>query len=415
MTKGTRRAKKSRTAFSADTWMGHLGKYAPDVRLRDLVIPGTHDSDTYTLRADWGMVPNHPLPEWLMRVFEYFPWTRKYAVDWGKAQRLSVLQQLEAGVRYLDLRFALRAEDHGVYTCHGLYGQPAVNLFLEIRTFLNQHPREVVFLDIQELNNMQDADKKQFLETLQTLFGDKMAPVLLGTEVTLGKMQQKGFQLITFLNNQDIPFRVQSNRFWPRNNTLASLWINTPKLDELKEGLKKAALEHQQKYSEEFFVMQAMRTPDTSMVVEGLTDPDDDVPHSLADLAKFTNPAVMSWFGGHELIPNIFIMDDCSAVDFMSVVMGLNHGISGIRGKCLPVNQTQPAPVSGQKSADIHRKLGSCPLKIVRNKHPALTAGSDPVIAKKAAPEPMLVAGIPDVPPLRPVPSFGRYPGRCPG
>ena len=60
--------------------MSHL---PPSILLRDLIIPGSHGANTYDL---------------------YKP---KLMVSFVKCQKINILDQLESGVRYLDLRYAI--------------------------------------------------------------------------------------------------------------------------------------------------------------------------------------------------------------------------------------------------------------------------------------------------------------------
>lgn len=57
--------------------------YIPkDVRLKDLIIPGTHDSNTTILNS-------------------------KLLVPFSQCQKLNIFEQLSFGVRYLDLRYCM--------------------------------------------------------------------------------------------------------------------------------------------------------------------------------------------------------------------------------------------------------------------------------------------------------------------
>ena len=60
--------------------MSHL---SPDVQIRDLIIPGSHGANTHDLD------------------------TPKLLVSFVKCQKLSVLKQLEMGIRYLDIRYGI--------------------------------------------------------------------------------------------------------------------------------------------------------------------------------------------------------------------------------------------------------------------------------------------------------------------
>src|SRR3569832_1259908 len=71
----------------AADWMGTLAKADPGIKLRGLVVPGTHDSASYTI-AGWKPVSSV-----------------------GRTQNLNVADQLRSGARYLDIRFAGASRD----------------------------------------------------------------------------------------------------------------------------------------------------------------------------------------------------------------------------------------------------------------------------------------------------------------
>ena len=74
---------------AAATWMELLAKLEPEKRFRDLLIVGSHHSASYTIH------PNFPFS----------------AI--GRCQNLPIVQQLEAGVRLLDLRVGGRRGNQG--------------------------------------------------------------------------------------------------------------------------------------------------------------------------------------------------------------------------------------------------------------------------------------------------------------
>jgi hypothetical protein len=118
----------------------------PDVRLRDMVIPATHDVGTYGINK-WE--------------FFYFA---------AVTQRLSIYDQLRVGSRSIDLRYGGKGSGReDVYIYHGPYQGPSFKvIFQDIARFARENPGEffVVLLQQEEKINQ---DQKDFLtELVQT-------------------------------------------------------------------------------------------------------------------------------------------------------------------------------------------------------------------------------------------------------
>lgn len=111
----------SQQNFTAANWMSQI---RDDVNLTDLLIPGTHDAATAA-----SIVP------------------------YVKTQLTNIRGQLEAGVRYIDLRggFGWVEKDTNILTYHAwapLYGVWFTDIFDSIVAFLRKHPEETVLLQV---------------------------------------------------------------------------------------------------------------------------------------------------------------------------------------------------------------------------------------------------------------------------
>jgi hypothetical protein len=106
-------------SFHTKCWMNDLA-FLRDRPLREIVIPGSHDAGTYKL---------------------YYPVDNNSS----KCQQVSVLEQLRAGSRYLDLR-AWKASDNEYWMYHGLAWSDVklVDVLTDIKTFLTESTGEVV-------------------------------------------------------------------------------------------------------------------------------------------------------------------------------------------------------------------------------------------------------------------------------
>lgn len=110
------------------TWMDQLGKSNPGVLLHDLKMVAAHDAATNTI--DKG----------------------KCLSSISRTQRISVYQQLELGVRMVDLRFAPCRDSVGSSNCrfrvyHGHHeGAFIDDVIGEIKQFSSRHPNEFIFV-----------------------------------------------------------------------------------------------------------------------------------------------------------------------------------------------------------------------------------------------------------------------------
>jgi len=121
----------------SDSWMTDLND---DLLLSEVTLPGSHDSAAINARLGF----------------------------FSKCQSLSIREQLDAGTRYLDVRFS--AEDDGIYLVHGFVScletaSPfsgrlrAEDYLQDCYDFLAEHPSEtIVFVVKQEHSSLHDGD-----------------------------------------------------------------------------------------------------------------------------------------------------------------------------------------------------------------------------------------------------------------
>ncbi|XP_047465397.1 PI-PLC X domain-containing protein 1-like isoform X2 [Mugil cephalus] len=111
--------RRSAEVNSNSDWMSQLPPKLHTVPLYDLAIPGSHDSITYDLDVNSSIVEPQKL-----RRFSKICCVRKIVHRWASTQDATVTEQLDAGVRYLDLRIARKPNDPDptrLYFYHGLY------------------------------------------------------------------------------------------------------------------------------------------------------------------------------------------------------------------------------------------------------------------------------------------------------
>lgn len=106
-----------------ESWMEHSYKRLKLTRIVDLIIPGTHNSNTFTF-------------------------TSKILNPLVKNQKWSIEQQLKEGIRYFDMRYGYNnkifIDKHGLYSGY----QDFIDHFQVIADFLNFHPYEFLIIKI---------------------------------------------------------------------------------------------------------------------------------------------------------------------------------------------------------------------------------------------------------------------------
>lgn len=242
----------SSDGLDLSNWMANLRDTIRDVPLVYMAIPGSHDS---MINA---VIPGKTAPdgpEWLGKISELFPGK---VSGWVITQTLDVSQQLNAGIRYFDLRIG--CFEGGFRFLHGLYSPYQVQELSKVNDFLNKHPKEVVVLDLQHVYNCTEAQKMELAGILKTIFGRKICnrvelPLNL---CTLNNMAQKAFQVIVIFRD----FEGESS-FW--SGSWPTPWPQKTKTSDLKNYLETYI---QTRQLEEGYVTQCVLTPDFNFIME---------------------------------------------------------------------------------------------------------------------------------------------------
>lgn len=132
---------------STSRWMDADWDLLADKSLRELTLPGTHDSGTYALLAALAPDAEELVSQlWTNADLGGATGVHEYITAMATAQTLSFYGQLMLGIRYLDLRVC---EVGGVLrTCHSVQGKPIADLLADIKHFLEAHPREIVVIKV---------------------------------------------------------------------------------------------------------------------------------------------------------------------------------------------------------------------------------------------------------------------------
>lgn len=157
---------KTQCLKAEPTWMNDMRSLIGDFRMRDLFIPGTHDSGSY--------IPNFT-PGRLETI------VTKYALT----QDDDIRGQLYHGARYLDIRVGyFKNKEHIFYITHGITRQrPLIEVINHVRDFV---------LDTNEI----------------VIFGVKEFPVGFGKDLQVHRL------LVSFLRKQFGELIIDPGRSW---------------------------------------------------------------------------------------------------------------------------------------------------------------------------------------------------------
>lgn len=131
-----------RVALST-AWMEAAYDQIKDKTLAQLCLPGTHDSGTYQLFDELAPDAEDVIKElWNKARLGGATGVGDYIKSMAVTQTKSVYDQLQAGIRYIDLRVCYI--NGQFYTCHSLRGNPLSTLMQDVKRFLDENPKEVV-------------------------------------------------------------------------------------------------------------------------------------------------------------------------------------------------------------------------------------------------------------------------------
>ena len=159
-----------------------ISKLDANKKLRDVVIPGTHNSASSTI-SKWSLFSGVAV-----------------------CQNLTVYQQLNEGARYLDVRVC--GHNNDVVTCHGIVkGGKLADVVDEVKVFLRDNPKEFIIFEIKDEAPMTSSQKHQVLHLIQSTFGERMITYVdLQTwfqlkQVTIGDIRRRQKNVLILIHN----------------------------------------------------------------------------------------------------------------------------------------------------------------------------------------------------------------------
>ncbi|KAG7237580.1 hypothetical protein INR49_032197 [Caranx melampygus] len=255
-------------------WMASLPQSMHTIPLTNLAIPdsclcpshaGSHDSFSFYIDEASPVGPEQP--ETVQNFVSVFGTVAKKLMrKWLATQTMNFTSQLEAGIRFFDLRISTkpRDPDNELYFAHGLFSATVREGLEQISSFLSAHAREVVFLDFNHFYGVQNLHHEKLVGMLKEVFGEKLCPVVFAQEVTLQYLWEKEYQVLVFYHH---PMALEVPFLWP-GQMMPAPWANTTDPEKLVQFLQASVTDRRRKGT--FFVSQVVLTPKASTVMKGV-------------------------------------------------------------------------------------------------------------------------------------------------
>lgn len=297
-------------------WMAHLTKIRPSVKLRDLRLVGSHDAGSCTISK-----------------------TQPFSAI-GITQNGSITQQLEQGVRHLDIRIA-GSSSASVSIFHGpLQGTPFVNVLKEISSFLTVHSGEVIVIDlVAEHGRSFTLDQKQSaLRMVNEVLGDFLCknvsyPSKIWKGHTLQKLVKDNTRVVLLthpriwsdVSEQDKKKMISSFPYIHSHECMYNEWHNTRESANLLQWNLEEVRSHGFD-QDKLLANQMVMTPGFGGLGDVLGAIVGNVSLRPVSFASQLIPCLSNYFREHSDEPwNIIVLDFCDLVPaLVSFWIGLN-------------------------------------------------------------------------------------------
>ncbi|XP_034564246.1 PI-PLC X domain-containing protein 1-like [Notolabrus celidotus] len=300
-----------REITSYSDWMSQLPPELHNIYLFKLAIPGSHDSMSYDLDINSSIIE----PERL-KILSKIYCARKIVRRWAATQEENITKQLDAGVRYFDMRIARKPNDTNptrLFFYHGLYTRTDVETVLKgIKDWAERHPKEILILALSHFKETDERLHIHLINFIKTLFRTKL---FLRTEIpTLKRCWDKGRNIIV---SYDYP-KCHDIELWSKIPYFYGGSMDTTKVEsELCHALEKRRPSHS------FFVCGLNLTlPEDVRILRYILRLCD----NLANTIQRSLPRLLQWMKEQaaKTPVNIVASDLVTRDDFVPIIVKLN-------------------------------------------------------------------------------------------
>lgn len=194
--------------FALRSWMTDKIELIRNIKISELVIPGTHNSAAYILDL------KRPTPPKFQRYLPLLSLASYFVEKWTLNQKANVYDQLNMGIRSIDLR--LSYVEGTFYTSHTFACVKLDVILDQINKFLTENPNEVLFIrnatDFFAEKNPNAPSFEAYIAKSKIADVTRVIPSSYLINQTLGSILQTSTRVI-IVPNADVT------------------WLNTPEID----------------------------------------------------------------------------------------------------------------------------------------------------------------------------------------
>jgi len=139
----------AKSPINPSSWMQQYKELLESKLISEIVLPGTHNSAAYSLSSE--IQPEFVLTgcycfRWVLRALAKWERFVGYVRSWSYCQKLNIWEQLNNGVRYLDLRVTRNRLSWHIH--HALLGVKLELVLGDVSKFLEINSQEIVLITI---------------------------------------------------------------------------------------------------------------------------------------------------------------------------------------------------------------------------------------------------------------------------
>lgn len=307
-------------------WIGQSLGVIGNLTLKQITLPGTHDSGTYYL-TDVPM-PGDQSNFW-EEVYKLADATDsdvgKIVEAWAKSQDQNFFQQMAGGIRYFDLRSGWNKTHNTWVTFHFVEGSPVQYLLSNISEFIQSHPQEIVIVEMSHFEGYPtSADITMLRNMVLNTLGPYLYPVDLSFAFTINNMVNSNKRVLVTMDQG-----YDNQVIWPPS-TIYNTYADTSDLNKMIEyNNKTVQLFMGNTWPKQVFKISWTLTPDGTCISESILPWK---PHSLIQMADHGNKALPSFYNSisknNWRMGNILIIDHYESSAILQVVLDMNGIVS---------------------------------------------------------------------------------------
>lgn len=296
------------------SWMGELHAQLESYTLFELTLPGTHNCGSYLLSddlmpGDWGEKSEAALK---VAEFLHIP-VEDVITPWSLTQDRSVLEQLELGSRYLDLRAGWNGKQWRTF--HLEQGVLISDILADVEAFMAKHPMEIVYLEVSHLVGSPTREQVvQLASMIQKICSAYLLPRSFPLqEKTIGDIVRSGKRLIASLATSQAVLHNYP-QIWP-GFTFYNTYANTDEVQRMVGFNERAAMwfaEYRRELllSGFLYKLSWTLTPQVHTIVDSILTRNPRNLYTLAGLAAEHFDAFSLWMNGRGIQGgNILLFD----------------------------------------------------------------------------------------------------------